>query len=135
MNAQYRGYIAGQYSPDVLFGSEEIFIGSDYSVRGYKTNSLSSNTGAYWRNDLTIHYFSPWPWLSRISPFIALDGGLVRDRNVATDKYESLKGWAAGFQAADKHWSARVVYSWPIDAPDYFDQAGEELALSFSLNF
>lgn len=43
-----------QYSNDRLFGSEQISIGSLYTVRGYNGTSIAAASGAYWRNSLTV---------------------------------------------------------------------------------
>ncbi|WP_390616648.1 ShlB/FhaC/HecB family hemolysin secretion/activation protein [Maricurvus nonylphenolicus] len=131
---QYKTRLHAQYSPDVLFGSEEISIGSAYTVRGYKESSLSSNTGAYWRNDLLASFYPAWgkDWLQRVTPFIGLDAGLVRDYSTDTDKYETLKGWAVGLMATGKYWSIEMTYAQPIDEPDYLRNTGEEFAFSIS---
>lgn len=131
---QYKTRFHAQYSPDVLFGSEEISIGSAYTVRGYKESSLSSNTGAYWRNDLLASFYPTWgkDWLQRVTPFIGLDAGLVRDYSTDTDKYETLKGWAVGLVAVGKYWSIEMTYAQPIDEPNYLRNTGEEFAFSIS---
>lgn len=49
-----------QHSDDRLFGSEQISIGSLYTVRGYKGSSISAASGGYWRNSLTMHQNIPW---------------------------------------------------------------------------
>lgn len=42
--------ISGQISKDALYSSEQISIGDFYSVRGFKNNSISSDSGGYIRN-------------------------------------------------------------------------------------
>lgn len=42
----------GQKSEDVLFSPQRISIGGLSSVRGFKDQSLSGDTGGYWRNQL-----------------------------------------------------------------------------------
>jgi hemolysin activation/secretion protein len=130
---RYNGRINSQYSPDVLFGSESFSIGSAYSVRGYKESSLSSHSGAFWRNDLHIQ-LAPIMGVN-ISPFIGLDAGLVRDESQHTDKYEKLKGCALGLTARARHWRLEMTWSKPIDAPDYLESVGEEFDFSISANF
>lgn len=45
-----------QQSNDRLFGSEQISVGSLFTVRGYKGTSLSAASGGYWRNSLSSHW-------------------------------------------------------------------------------
>jgi len=137
ISMEYRGRWHTQYSPDVLFGSEEISIGSSYTVRGYKESSLSSNIGSYWRNDLHFAFRPQWAgdWLTRITPFIGFDAGVVRDYSTATDKYENLKGWACGLAIGGRDWSASMTFAQPVDAPDYLRNTGDEFEFSVNLTF
>lgn len=45
--------LSGQYSGDVLYGSEQILIGGIYSVRGFSKESKAGDRGFYWRNDIS----------------------------------------------------------------------------------
>lgn len=42
----------GQATRDNLYGIEQIHLGGQYSVRGFKAQTLSGNQGLYWRNDI-----------------------------------------------------------------------------------
>lgn len=46
--------LTGQYTSDVLYGSEALLIGGIYSVRGFANNSLSGESGFYLRNDISL---------------------------------------------------------------------------------
>ncbi len=52
---------SGQYSPDELYSTEQLTLGGFYTVRGFKTQSLSGNSGAFTRNELiyTMPYWLP----------------------------------------------------------------------------
>lgn len=133
---QYKTQWKTQYSPDVLFGSEQISIGSLYTVRGYKASSLSGDSGSYWRNDLSWIVRaggSAWAgdWLNVVMPYVGLDAGRVRNIN-QDDRYRSLKGWTLGVLAQGKGWNAELSFSNPLGAPGDLQDTGEEL--SFSLN-
>ncbi len=137
ITAQYRTRIVGQYSPDVLFGSEVLSIGSAYTVRGYKEAGLSSNKGGYWRNDVQFSIRPSWggDWLTRLSPFVGLDAGFVRHESSYTNKYETLKGWAVGLNLGGTNWSSSLVFSQPIDEPKYLQGTGDEFEFSVTVNF
>jgi hemolysin activation/secretion protein len=132
---RYQSHVVAQYSADDLFGSEQISIGGQYSVRGYKGNSLSASSGIYWRNDLiwSVPFAQSDSWLRSLTPFISFDVGLIHDISAESKKYDSIKGWAVGFKASHKSLSLGLTYAYPIDYPKHFKGVGEEL--DFSINF
>lgn len=131
---QYKTQWNTQYSPDVLFGSEQITIGSLYSVRGYKAPSLSGNSGSYWRNDLSWIIRPRWGGgiVSVISPYIGVDIGRVFN-SFQGEGNRSLKGWSLGLLAQGAGWSAELSFSNPLSPPGDLPDLGEEV--SASLNF
>lgn len=128
-----------QHSNDRLFGSEQISIGSLYTVRGYNGSSIAAASGAYWRNDLTIPWRTPWggKLLQSISPFIAFDIGTIRDRehNYSEDSYADLMGWATGAQLVGKHYTAKLVYARPLNTPQWLSVDQEQWYFNLSMNF
>ncbi len=126
----------GQYSPEILFGTEEISIGSLYSVRGYN-NSISSRSGSYLRNDFTWLYQPGWggKWLTRLFPSIGLDIGMIRDYDPAYREYEFLKGIALGLKAAGSYWTVELTVSRAWDAPGYLSTGGDEFDIRLQLIF
>ena len=79
--AMFTSQLAGQYSEDVLYGSEQMLIGSLYSVRGFVRNTLSGDHGYYWRNELSTRVplrFGDTTLTGRV--FIAYDLGEVSSR-------------------------------------------------------
>ena len=137
INAQYRTRVFGQYSDDVLYGTETISIGSAYSVRGYKEASLSSNQGGYWRNDILFSLRPEWAgnWLTSVTPFIGWDVGFIRDQERRSGKYAKLKGWAIGIMGGGQNWSTAMTFSQPIDAPKYLASTGDEFEFSLTAKF
>ena len=47
---------SGQHSRDTLYGSQQILVGGIASVRGSLLNTLSGDSGYYWRNEIAL----PW---------------------------------------------------------------------------
>ncbi len=60
LTLKFHSILHAQYSSDRLFGSEQISIGSLYTVRGYKGSSISASSGAYWRNSLSLQWRPRW---------------------------------------------------------------------------
>ncbi|NWA46666.1 ShlB/FhaC/HecB family hemolysin secretion/activation protein, partial [Pseudomonas reactans] len=48
----FSSLMTGQRSEDVLFSSQRMSLGGQSSIRGYKDQTLSGDSGGYWRNDL-----------------------------------------------------------------------------------
>ena len=59
--------MTGQRSEDVLYGPQRISIGGLSSVRGFKEQSLSGDSGGYWRNQL--RWRRPVTW-EALRPFV-----------------------------------------------------------------
>ena len=73
---RYSFFLHGQYAKQGILGSEQIGMGGPYSVRGFKSEgSLSGNTGAYMRNELSYIVKNSW---GSYSPYFGLDMGAVK---------------------------------------------------------
>jgi hemolysin activation/secretion protein len=87
--------IRGQYAPDALFGTEQIFVGGPFTVRGFHDQGIGGDTGWYSRNEISV--LIPWSVrgsFSRIAPYLALDAGGVR-RETGDDRSTGLLAGAA----------------------------------------
>ena len=134
-----------QYSPDQLYGSEQISIGGQFTVRGYKEVSLSANSGGYWRNELAAAFYpeffsgSSKYFFSLLKPFVAVDYGLIRDEFYTDEKRQKMSGWAVGLGLYGEHLSLDVTYSEPLQHPRFLEQfggyAGRQVYFSSSVKF
>jgi hemolysin activation/secretion protein len=91
--------IRGQYDPHVLFGTEQIFVGGPFTVRGFDDDGISGNTGWYSRNEISV--LIPWAVpgsFSRLAPFLALDAGGVRHETKDDLSTGLLAGAALGIR-------------------------------------
>ena len=130
----------GQWTDDDLFSSEQISLGGQYSIRGFKENIALGDTGAYARNEVSIRLprtTTPlWSaLLGEPEGFIAYDIGMLkRDR---TDPLERgrLSGIALGLrkQAGALRWQATIAKS--LSAPDYIKEVPYEIYLKMSLHY
>ena len=78
-----------QYSTHAMLGANKLTIGDEYTVRGYKGNSVFGDRGVYVSNTLTA------PLAGGLSAFVGLDAGAVEDNDVRAVR-QSITGAALG---------------------------------------
>jgi hemolysin activation/secretion protein len=125
----------GQYSADQLLSAQQILIGGIGSVRGYVTNSLSGDSGYYWRNELGLnHKLQLGDTRVSTKTYIGYDIGSVSGNAVGAVSGQ-LGGVVLGFNAQFK--AANVELSWTRadKAPNgmALEEAQTWLRISFSL--
>ncbi|MCG8155936.1 ShlB/FhaC/HecB family hemolysin secretion/activation protein [Brenneria goodwinii] len=91
----------GQTTPDNLYSSERISLGGEYSVRGFKEQTLTGNRGLYWRNELNWQ-FAALPLLGNLAFTAALDSGWI------SGKAGKVDGASLGLSAAS-HWTNQSI--------------------------
>lgn len=70
--------VEAQYAFDPLYSSEQMVIGSPFTVRGFLVGSLVADRGAFLQNDLTaLLPVQIGPLRGLIRPHLGLDGGFV----------------------------------------------------------
>ncbi len=89
------GKIAGNHLPNSkLFG-----LGDEDFLRGYKTSTFVGNSGAVGTIELAHAYYFNNRYISRVSPYLFLDGGMVTnssEKSNATNRPESDELLSAG---------------------------------------
>lgn len=125
--------LSAQYAQDVLYGSEQFFIGGYYSVRGFHDVSLANDHGLLLRNE--IAWSRPTGPLfgveGVIRPYFALDVGRVWGRADGTPE-GTLAGAAAGARLNLGKTSLDFFAARAIDAPDTLKDEGLMLFARFS---
>lgn len=124
-----------QLSTERLLASQQISIGGLTSVRGFTTNSISGDSGYYWRNELALHKQIPMVDSSMKTKFYAgFDVGSVNS-NSDTEASGFLTGMVLGLNAQYK--AATVDLSWTnagaLNAGMTREAAQTWLRVSFSL--
>ena len=124
----------GQWSPDRLHGAEQVSIGGESSVRGFKEQYLSGNNGGYLRNELNYSLFT-LPFIGQVSAVAAVDGGWLH-----SDKYDpyssgTLWGSATGLSAAGRGYSSQITAGIPLKYPDWLAPDHLVLYYRFTLVF
>ena len=118
-----------QYSNDLLYDSDKLFLGSENTVRGY-TSALSGSNGWYARSDIVRR------WQSVSSPFagkalaksiavsLGLDYGDIRCEADNPDVCGEIYAIAAGVTISDDNFSALLSWGHPLRELD--DDIGSE---------
>lgn len=130
----------GQYSSDVLYGSEQMLIGGIYSVRGFDLDTLASDTGWMVRNE--VGFKSPvmvrgkeGSWRA----YAALDTGRVQghmaDINGERGDHGQLTGGALGVQLRWGPASLDTFVMKPLKRPSDMTQDRSSLRAVLSIAF
>ncbi|MDR1696075.1 MAG: ShlB/FhaC/HecB family hemolysin secretion/activation protein [Endomicrobium sp.] len=131
LKSSYSASLNAQYSPDILYASEQVSIGGQSSVRGFKEGSVSGDRGGYFRNDLywtLSSIFGRNGWLgllnkTSINGFI--DYGYARHEAYGQD-YQ-LAGSGAGASFSTKYFNASFSWSRSIYNESYLEDEGSVL--------
>lgn len=136
----YSGAVHGQWSKDTLYSPERISLGGQYSVRGFDSQYISGDVGAYWRNEVSLtlpETGQSWldEGLGRVTPFIAYDAGALRSD--AKDSYERgvVSGWAAGLRTEGGTVALSLTYAQGLSAPAFIHKRDHEAYLSLTVNY
>ena len=116
-NLQFSTLINGQYSPDNLYGAEQISLGGHSNVRGTRDSMLFGNNGLFARNEIT---WRTLPWkdselltrrLGEFRPYAAIDYGHVFGQDRFGIEGGDVSGWTVGARLAGGNIGADIGYS------------------------
>ena len=130
----YRLVGVGQYSQDVLYGSEKISMGDEYTVRGYKGDSISGDKGYYVKNELS--YNLSIPKLGSIAPYVGYDFGESWNNEVHDIyRYGYIRGFALGVKYYGEILNIDIAYAKPDKVSGYVRKPSDEVYLTFGIKF
>jgi hemolysin activation/secretion protein len=111
VRTQLSSTLAGQWSNDVLYPSEQIALAGPFSVRGYRDARLFGDRGITWRNEIGFPFALGVGASSPLGvrPFIGADYGKVWHHNEVRGAH--LSGAAAGVNLAFAPFSLQVSWS------------------------
>jgi hemolysin activation/secretion protein len=128
-----------QRSEDVLFAAQRISIGGRHSVRGFKDQSLSGDSGGYWRNNLrwrrTLNWQALRPLLSEYSVALAYDIGQIKSDAYNPRRRGRMSGNAIELSARGEHLAASLTFARSLDRPGVIGQEEHPLHFRIDLNF
>lgn len=116
-NLQFSTLINAQYSPDNLYGAEQISLGGYSNVRGTRDSVLFGNSGFFTRNEMV---WRTMPWknnemlakrLGELRPYAALDYGHVFEQSRFGVKGGDVSGWTIGTRLTGGNIGADIGYS------------------------
>ncbi|WP_198385649.1 ShlB/FhaC/HecB family hemolysin secretion/activation protein [Burkholderia ubonensis] len=121
MNRLLNYSLAGgaQYSDDNLPTAAKLTLGDEYTVRGFKAQSLLGDRGIYLSNTVSM----PFSWEAgglsfKATGFIGLDAGEAGDAHRA---YRTLMGCAAGWRfGVGKNINSSITVGYPLIVPENF---------------
>ncbi|UTM59458.1 ShlB/FhaC/HecB family hemolysin secretion/activation protein [Photobacterium sp. CCB-ST2H9] len=127
-----------QIATNSLPGSARLSVGGEYSVRGFKGQSLSGDAGYYWRNDLN-YALGTFPWLGQINLGLSLDTGAIHPDSTPDnpDSFERghLTGGALAVRSQSVFHQSSVSVGWPIEHPSWLQADDYSLNYRLSLKF
>lgn len=118
----FSSLMTGQRSEDVLFSPQRMSLGGQSSIRGYKDQSLSGDSGGYWRNDLrwsrpvTLEWLRPM--FAEYGTSLGYDQGVIRGDRYNDDQHGRMSSNSLELFARGQHLSASVTFAHSLERPD-----------------
>ncbi|HAY49650.1 ShlB/FhaC/HecB family hemolysin secretion/activation protein [Thalassospira sp.] len=121
-----------QYAQDTLYGTERIGVGGQYSVRGFRDDTLSGDTGGYLRNELiwssaAAAFGTPGNLVNSIQPYAAYDWGWIKRDNSEERERGALSGVAFGIRSYGEYFSLSAEYAHGMSSPEFLQKKGREI--------
>lgn len=112
----------GQKSEDVLYSPQRISVGGLSSVRGFKDQSISGDTGGYWRNQLRWRRPVTWaplqPWVYEYGAGFSYDIGVIHGDRYNPQSHGRLSGNSIEFNARGENFAASLSFARSLERPD-----------------
>ncbi|WP_060508359.1 ShlB/FhaC/HecB family hemolysin secretion/activation protein [Pseudomonas sp. NBRC 111124] len=118
----FSSLLTGQRSEDPLFSPQRMSLGGLSSVRGYKDQFLTGDSGGYWRNDLRwsrpIHPEWLRPLLAEYGASVGYDQGVIRHDRFSGDQHGRVSSHSLELFARGQHLAASVTFAHSLERPD-----------------
>ncbi len=122
----FESLATGQHSEDVLYSPQRISLGGLTSIRGFKDQSLSGDSGYYWRNQLRWRRAVTWeplqPWLQEYGVAYAYDFGAIEHGRYNQELSGRMSGQGVEFSARGQHAAASVTFAHSLERPDFIER-------------
>ena len=133
----FSSLMTGQHSEDVLFSPQRTSLGGLSSIRGYKDQSLSGDSGGYWRNDLrwTRPVTLEWlrPVFAEYGTSLGYDQGVISANRYNGDQHGRMSSNSVELFARGQHVAASVTFAHSLERPDALTE--REAPIYFSVDF
>ncbi|MEN5092895.1 ShlB/FhaC/HecB family hemolysin secretion/activation protein [Pseudomonas protegens] len=125
-NFSFDSLATGQRSEDVLFSPQRISLGGLNSVRGFQDQTLSGNSGGYWRNQLRWRRAVTWqalqPFVQEYGLAFAYDVGVIKADRYNHDAKGRMSGNAIELNARGQYLAASVSFARSLERPDIIEK-------------
>lgn len=129
-----------QWTPDTLYNSERLNLGSRYTVRGFQRDTISGDSGVYVRNELSTPVLPEKQrpaWLTETfgvpQAYLGYDAGFIHKDETDTYERGTLQGAALGLRASGERFATDLCLSHALDAPAFMKNRDWELYWTFSI--
>lgn len=111
----------GQRSEDMLFSPQRMSLGGSSSVRGFKDQQLTGDSGGYWRNDLrwSRPVLVDWlrPAFGEYGVSLGYDQGVIRNDRYNREVHGRVSSNSVELFARGKHVSTSVTFAHSLERP------------------
>ncbi|WP_419219213.1 ShlB/FhaC/HecB family hemolysin secretion/activation protein [Pseudomonas syringae] len=126
----------GQRSEDVLFSPQRQSLGGSSSVRGYKDQFLSGDSGGYWRNEVRLSRPVTLDWMRPVfaeyGAAAGYDQGVIRGDRYNGDQHGRLSSNSFELFTRGQHVAASVTFARSLERPDVIER---ESPIYFRVDF
>ncbi|AIS10948.1 ShlB family hemolysin secretion/activation protein [Pseudomonas chlororaphis subsp. aurantiaca] len=133
----FTSLMTGQRSEDVLFSPQRLSLGGSSSVRGYKDQTLSGDSGGYWRNDLRWTRPVTLGWLRPVfgeyGASVGYDQGVIRNDRYNDNEHGRVSSNSLELFARGQYVSTSVTFAHSLERPNVITE--REAPIYFRLNF
>ena len=127
----------GQRSEDILFSPQRMSLGGSASVRGFKDQLLTGDSGGYWRNE--VRWARPvtldWmrPAFAEYGASVGYDQGVIRNDRYNDNVHGRVSSNSLELFARGKHVSTSVTFAHSLERPGVVTE--REAPIYFRMDF
>ena len=133
----FESLATGQHSEDVLYSPQRISLGGLSSIRGFKDQTLSGDSGYYWRNQLRWRRAVTWepllPWVQEYGVAYAYDVGAIEHGRYNPGLSGRMSGHGVEFSARGQYAAASVTLAHSLERPGAVEHAEHPVYFRFDL--
>jgi hemolysin activation/secretion protein len=111
----------GQRSEDVLFSPQRMSLGGSSSIRGFKDQQLTGDSGGYWRNDLRWSRPVAWGWMRPVfaeyGASVGYDQGVIRNDRYNGEVHGRVSSNSLELFARGQYVSTSVTFAHSLERP------------------
>lgn len=131
--------LSAQRSEDVLFSPQRFSLGGLYSIRGFKEQSVTGDSGYYLRNQLRWTRSVAWEWLRPVvqeySLTAAYDMGAIRGDTYNKEQSGRLSSQAFELSASGQHMAASITAAHTLSRPNAIERKERPVYFRFDVFF